>query len=606
MIRNAKRRYFLHNISSSSVANIWKFLGTLGIGKQRQYSFQSAIGLDDINAHFTTSIPLDYQSTRRTVEFLEGLSPPNIDPFKFSTVSMGEIKKIILSIRSNAVGHDGVSRQMIVLILDCLLPSLQHLINSSLSSGTFPVQWRKAFVIPLPKVSNPTLPTHFRPISILPFLSKVLEACVHNQLSQFVHKNGLINSLQSGFRPGHSTVSALLKVTGDIRAGMEDTKVTLLALVDFSNAFNTVSHEILLSILSYLMISPEVLKWFTSYLRGRQQSVRIDESSSSWRDLDTGVPQGGILSPLLFSLFINLITQSLQCSYHLYADDLQLYSQATVDCVSEAVRRVNGDLEAICDWSGRFGLTVNPTKCQAIIIGSPRLLGRLDFSSLPPVTYNGAIIPLSPSVKNLGLYMDSRLDWAVQVLNVSRKVTGSLRALYRFKNFLPFKIKLMLVQALILPIIDYGDVCYLDLNADLLNKLDRLLNNCIRFIFNLRKYDHVSTYRSEINFLPIRERRNLHALTALHSILTCPTPPSYLTQYFKYLHSSHDKDLRSSNNLLLHCPTHHSSLVRSSFVVQSVQLWNSLPLNVRMITDRLTFKIKVRQLFLEKLKNLTI
>ncbi|KAA5588071.1 hypothetical protein F3G61_31570, partial [Pseudomonas aeruginosa] len=123
---------------------------------------------------------------------------------------------------------------------------------------------------------------------------------------------------------------------------------------------------------SYLMISPEVLKWFTSYLRGRQQSVRIDESSSSWRDLDTGVPQGGILSPLLFSLFINLITQSLQCSYHLYADDLQLYSQATVDCVSEAVRRVNGDLEAICDWSGRFGLTVNPTKCPAIIIGSPR------------------------------------------------------------------------------------------------------------------------------------------------------------------------------------------------------------------------------------------
>ncbi|KAA5589197.1 hypothetical protein F3G61_31385, partial [Pseudomonas aeruginosa] len=126
-------------------------------------------------------------------------------------------------------------------MLDHLLPAIWHITNFSLSSGTFPSLWRKAYVLPLPKIPNPSLPNHFRPISILPFLSKVIEACVHKQLSQFIFRNNLLSPYQSGFRPGHSTVSALLKVVGDIRTGMQDTKVTVLVLIDFSNAFNAVN-----------------------------------------------------------------------------------------------------------------------------------------------------------------------------------------------------------------------------------------------------------------------------------------------------------------------------------------------------------------------------
>ncbi|CAK1588724.1 unnamed protein product [Parnassius mnemosyne] len=282
MIRNAKRRFILSNISSSSPANIWKFLGTLGIGKRQRCEFQKTIGLDDINFHFVSNSPLDHQTKRLTIEHLMGLPRPDIDLFQFSPVAMDEIKKTILSIKSNAVGCDNISRRMILFILDHILPVISHIINFSLDSGDFPSLWRQAYVIPLQRITNPTLPNHFRPISILPFLSKVLEACVHKQLSQFISCHNLLSPLQSGFRPGHSTVSALLKVTGDIRAGIEDTKVTVLVLVDFSNAFNTISHDLLISILSLSMVSPEALDWFSSYLRGRQQSVRIDELSSSW------------------------------------------------------------------------------------------------------------------------------------------------------------------------------------------------------------------------------------------------------------------------------------------------------------------------------------
>ncbi|KAJ8735149.1 hypothetical protein PYW08_014399 [Mythimna loreyi] len=601
MIRNAKRRHILHNISSSSSADIWKFLRTLGIGKPAHSDLPNTIGLDELNCHFSTVPMLDSLTKCQTVNYLAGLTRPNITPFVFTPVDSEEIKKIILSIKSKAVGCDNISRHMILSALDQLLPAISHIVNFSLSSCMFPSLWRKAYVRPLPKVPNPSLPGHFRPISILPFLSKVLEACVHKQFSQFVYQNCLISPFQSGFRPGHSTVTALLKVTDDIRRGMEDTKVTTLVLIDFSNAFNTVSHEILLSILSNLMVSCEVLEWFSSYLRGRQQSVRAGDSASGWCDLAAGVPQGGILSPLLFSVFINFITTKLQCAYHLYADDLQLYCRSSVDSISDAIEELNRDLEVIKNWSDRFGVAVNPTKCQAIIVGSPHSLRKLDGLAVPPVIFNNTVIPFSSEVKDLGLHVDACLDWRKQITSVSQKVTGTLRSLYRLKNFLPAHIKAMLVQSLIFPIIDYADVCYYDLNADLLNKLDRLLNNCIRFVFNLRKYDHISKHRLLLKWLPIRQRRALRALTTLFSFLEKPSSPLYLMSDIKFLSSGHNKNLRSTNNRLLRCPSHRSGLIHSSFFVQAISLWNALPLDVRMATSRFSFKVKTREYIRKKL-----
>lgn len=147
--------------------------------------------------------------------------------------------------------------------------------------------------------------------------------------------------------------------------------------------------------------------------------------------------------------------------------------------MTSAIHLINEDLDRVRDWSERFGLVVNPTKFQAIIVGSQHTLRSLEQLTIPPIIFNGSIIAISQTEKNLGLLMDSARNWQAQVNSVSQRVTGTLRALYRLKNFLPSKTKLMLVQTLIFPIIDYADVCYLDLNADLLNKLDRLLNNCI-------------------------------------------------------------------------------------------------------------------------------
>lgn len=167
----------------------------------------------------------------------------------------------------------------------------------------------------------------YRPISILPFLSKVLERVVNRQLMSFLQYNHLLNPFQSCFRPAHNTCSALIKITDDFRSAMDDRQPTLLTLLDFSSAFNCVDYEILLAILRSLNVSESLAEWFHSYLHGRQQRVRADDLFSDCYDVTAGVPQGGIHSPLLFSVFINSLVSVITFSaYHLYADDLQLYS----------------------------------------------------------------------------------------------------------------------------------------------------------------------------------------------------------------------------------------------------------------------------------------
>lgn len=181
----------------------------------------------------------------------------------------------------------------------------------------------------------------------------------------------------------------------------------------------------------------------------------------------------------------------------MYADDLQLYSSSTVDNLPHAIQAINDDLLRLSSWSASYGIKVNPDKCQAIIIGSSRQMAKITLPNLTPLSYNDIPIPFSPTVKDLGILLDSNLNWSPYIKEISRKFYASYHSIIRLKNFLPTHTKITLVNSLLIPIIDYADICCLDLTEELLSKLDRLLNNCIRFIYGLRKFDHVSEFQNE-------------------------------------------------------------------------------------------------------------
>lgn len=593
-VRNAKRRHIFSAINNSSPSNIWKVLRNLGFGKSKT-SMAPSVDLNALNKHFT-AIPSRVQTDIKshTITQLNNTMPrTTCESFSLKTVSENEVQRIINNLRSKAVGHDGIGRELIIPLLEVILPYITHVINFSITSNYFPDAWKYAHIIPIPKKVVSCDLKDYRPISILPFLSKVLERVVHRQLSQYLQSNNLLTPFQSGFRTAHSTCTALIKIIDDIRSSIDQRKLTLLTLLDFSNAFNCVDHDIILAIMRSQNLSQSASEWFLSYLGGRQQRIQIDDIFSDWTNIEAGVPQGGVLSPLLFSIFINSLVSHLSfSSFHLYADDVQLYLSFSPDDISAAISHLNADLAAVFEWTHKYGLSINPSKTQVMLAGSSGILAKTDLLSYPSVKYNGISIKYCKEVKNLGLVISQNLSWDNHITEISRKMYGSIHSLKRLKNFLPQHAKVTLVTSLLLPILDYADVCYTDATEEQLNKLERLLNLCIRYIYGLRKYDHVSNFRFKLKWLNIRYRRNAHAVCLLYNIIFHPYAPNYLKDKFTFT-SIRGRPQRSSQHLQLLIPQHKSELYSNSFTVTAIRLWNSLPPQIRQASSMAVFKTKV-------------
>ena len=599
LCRTAQRNYINISLNCGNCAKAWKFLNSMGISRDRHTAtVASDVDIEALNT-FLSRVPLlDHVTKSVTINSILSTSNQNFESFNFTPVSCKDIRKHITAVSSEAIGCDGVSRRMICLSLDLTLTVLSHIINFSLSSGSFPSIWRIAHVLPIPKITNPSSFSHYRPISILPFLSKVIERVVYSELSLHLSKHQFLSPYQSGFRLGHSTTTALIKICDDIRYGIDNQQLSIITLLDFSNAFNTVDHDILIAILRSLNLSPIAIEWFRSYICGRVQCIRANNTFSSFSDLRAGVPQGGILSPLLFSIFINSITKSLTLPFHIYADDLQIYVTAPIDSLHSAIATLNSNLLSVSSWSKSFGLSINAAKSQIALFGSRQLLSKIHFPSLSPVLFGGTMLEFHSSIKNLGLTMDSSLSWVPHISEVSKKFVAVICRLRRWKNLLPTKTKIFLAQTLLLPLLDYADACYCDLPQTLLNKLDRLQNMAIRFIFGLKKYDHITEYRLQLKWLTIRQRRNLHILTLLYTILFHPYTPNYLKTKFTFLGSNHSLNLRSQDDNKLELPLSRTQAYGDSFTVKAAVLWNTLPHELRQSKSVHIFKRQVKSYFL--------
>lgn len=598
-IRNARLRH-AHEILgvNSTPASMWKAVKEYGIGKQK-CNCNVNIDLNKLNEHFTSSSltidPLKKQSYLAN-NYLA--TPPDREKFYMPFVHDAQTRQAIMRLKSKAKGVDELEIQLFKKIIDILVPYITHIFNYSLMTGTYPTLWKSAIVRPIPKKASPSLSSDYRPISILPALSKALEHIVHNHISAYLANHDLLNRYQSGFRRNHSTCTALTKITDDVREAMDKRQATILVLLDFSHAFDSVDIDILLDTLKYLHFSDSALLWLSSYLRDRQQCVYDnDGNSSTWRSKDTGVPQGSILGPLLFSLYINTISSSLTyCRYHLYADDLQLYIHDTPTKLSEAIEHINYDLKSLCDWCDNVGLQINPTKSQAILIAYPKLYNSINKLSLPSIRLNEEVISFSPTVKNLGITMDEHLTWSANTISICKKVFSALHSLRKFKNFFTFNLKLRLVQALVLPYFDYCDVVYLDLGPDLAKKLQRAQNACVRYICNLRLSDHVSPSFSQLSWLRLEQRRSHHSLCLLYRILSQGTP-SYLASNFQHLSSHHDRGTRAQTDTQLAIPLHRTSIYTRSFTVSAARSWNLLPTAVRGSQSVVSFRKSCLQFF---------
>lgn len=379
--------------------------------------------------------------------------------------------------------------------LQSILPILLDLVNCSLIYGEFPTLWKKSCILPIPKVSQQSTPSDYRPISFLYSLSKSLERIVHQQLSCYMEKHNLFDKYQAGFRQGHNTQTALLCMTNNIRRAIDRRLITIDVFFYFSKAFDRVDHGLLLTKLARLGCSISVLQWFQSYLTDRSQAIlgSNNTSSSSFGQVLSGVPQGSILGPLFFLIFVlDLLDCLRNCMYVTFADDLQIYFHCPLQELNDGLACVHSDIAAVTNWVCLNGLLLNANKTKVILIGTARYINRIDFAMLNPLIVDGTSIAFVNSARALGVTLNSTLTWNDHVLVVWKQIFKILFQLKHSSHMLSQTLLTKLISNLVIPLLDYACVVYIDVTKEQNLSLQRALNACIRFIYSARRDDHIS------------------------------------------------------------------------------------------------------------------
>ncbi|KAK3527079.1 hypothetical protein QTP86_008796 [Hemibagrus guttatus] len=451
---------------------------------------------------------------------------------QLSTVAAEEVLQITRSCNPTTCPLDPIPSAMLQTISPDLLPFITTVINGSLTSGHVPTAFKKARVIPILKkpALDPSDISNYRPVSLLSFLSKILERVVCNQLSDYLMQNNLHDPNQSGFKAAHSTETALLAVTEKLHAARSAKLSLVLILLHLSAAFDTVNHKTLLSTLRSLGICGTAWEWFASYLDGRSYQVTWKGLTSAPRRLSTGVPQGSVLGPLLFSLYthsLGKVISSHGFSYHCYADDTQLiFSFPPSDTTASA--RISACLVDISSWMTAHQLKLNPSKTELLIIpGDPSPAQDLAIS------LSNSMISPTASARNLGVTMDNQLSFSSHVTNVTRSCRFLLYNIRRIRPFLSTQATQVLVQSLVILRLDYCNSLLAGLPLNAIRPLQMIQNAAAWLVFNLPKFSHTTPLLRSLHWLPVAARIRFKTLMLAYKAKNGPAP-----SYFKALVTS--------------------------------------------------------------------
>ena len=386
-----------------------------------------------------------YFSSQAIVDDTNTQLPPNPDidhSLEFIAITIQDVSDVFQHLDvTKACGPDLISPRLLKEDCHILAHPYSIIFNRSLEQGYFPSSWKDANVTPIHKKEDKSLPSNYRPISLLSIAGKTMERCVHKHLYNNMVTNQLLTPLQSGFREGDSTTNQLLHPYHKICEAVDKGKEIRAVFCDISKAFDRVWHKGLLYKLRCIGCSNRVVKWFESYLSQRRQRVVINGQSSDWVHILAGVPQGSILGPLLFLIYINDMVKHIGCSIRLFADDTSLY--IIVDCPLQSAQLLNTDLQTISDWAAAWLVTFNPLKTLSMLISR-----KLNPVLHPPLFMNGTMIKNTSFHKHLGLTFLNNGSWDEHVKSISEKSWSRLNLLKALK----FKVSRKFLEKYILHI----------------------------------------------------------------------------------------------------------------------------------------------------------
>lgn len=508
-----------------------------------------------------------------------------------------EVKRIIHKTSAKTCSLDPVPTVLVKQHGDLLALHISCLINASLRDGVFPDCLKLAYVTPVLKKSSLDHNdlANYRPVSNLPFLAKVTEKIVASRLTAYLQGNDLHECLQSAYRKNHSVETALLKVSDDILTSIDCRKAAALVLLDLSAAFDTIDHAVLLERLREdFGIEATALQWFESYLNDRRQAVVINGKLSPETTLSYGVPQGSVLGPLLFTLYITPLGSIIQrhgLSAHFYADDTQLY--LTFDpkvggAEERAAAAISAAIEEIRCWMRRNFLKLNEKKTEYLLLSSPHMGNKI--TGTPILVGEEAVSP-NNKARNLGVVFDRTMSMKDHISRVCQSAFYHLRRIAEIRHCLTRSAAENLIHALITSRLDFCNSLLVGLPSSAIKRLQAVQNAAARLLMGIRKFDHISPTLHELHWLPVHCRVQykilLLAFKALHNL-----SPGYVSALISVRQLR--PGLRCAGLVLQVPSTRLKTYGDRAFSSSAPHLWNSLPVQLRNCNNIDTFKSELK------------
>lgn len=369
------------------------------------------------------------------------------------------LKEVKATDINKSSGIPGLSSRLIKDAMIIMISEFTFLFNTSLLTCKVPSKWKEAIVIPIPKIANSKNVSDLRPISLLPIPGKMLEHIIHDSLMNHLDSSKLLSRRQFGFRPGLSTVDAITTLVDDVGLYLNNSQLTLATIIDFRNAFDTLDHNLLLKRLAEINLSTDALNWFRSYLSQRSQTTMINGLVSHKAPMKTGVPQGSILGPLLFIIYVNnLPDASTNSKTLMYADDTVVYTPIDKNLPSATLLDYQKDLNDIAKWCYQHKLSINETKTQIMVLGTNSRT-KLNPSSLK-LYLNNTLLTCTDTYKYLGVLLNPSLTLTDHINKIFHTVYRKINTLAYPRKTVGQDTSVLIYKTTILPHMEYCNVIH--------------------------------------------------------------------------------------------------------------------------------------------------
>ena len=501
----------------------------------------------------------------------------NSSSFVFEPCTPNEVFLLIGELNSSkSTGPNGIPTEILKMINFVISIPLSKIINICIRSGKHPEKLKLAHVIPIFKKGCRLLVSNYRPISLLSNINKIFEKIMHKRIYAFLDKFNLLYELQFGFRSKYSTSHALIHMTETIRSALDSGFVTCGIFVDFQKAFDTVNHQILLKKLDHYGFRGVVNDWFRSYLTDRKQKVVINGFESSSRSLPHGVPQGSVLGPILFLIYINDLHHSIKyCTTYHFADDTNLLNISKDYKTLE--RQVNYDLFNLHKWLVANKISLNQGKTELIYFRksgpAPILNIKLHGKRLIPSTF----------VKYLGVYLDEYLNGEAHCREVVKKLNRGNGMLAKARHFVPFSDLKNIYHAIFASHLMYGAQVWTPKLLSVSDKISRLQKSAMRIMTFSEFKAHSEPLFKKVEILKFTDSISLQNCIFVFDYLHGNLPNSF-TETFQRIDDTHTTETRQACTGILSTPRYNSTEYGLKCIYKKcINSWNDITSEINII-----------------------